>query len=237
MSSDPEEFDPTRVLDGWCASQDDGLPELDLGEVVGRARRAALDPERVERLQRLGFDMQEVEDLDIRPARPQQMLETPSHEPSPRLLEQWQAGCWSAAARRILIGRGEALPDSNSRKAESHEPHWLLAVWPPQTNAAPHLSRWPEHVLLVTAQNSLLAAEQLLERLPEGSLLWLGQQDIDWTLAAEVLLQHEPALSPFLAQVLRDFSAIERLALSKRIHKAYEPAAPGQLLRRRKSES
>jgi hypothetical protein len=76
-----------------------------------------------------------------------------------------------------------------------------------------------------------------LERLPEGSLLWLGQQDIDWSLAAEVLLQHEPTLSPFLARVLRDFSAIERLALAKRIHKAYEPAAPGQLLRRRKSES
>ncbi|HEY4084004.1 MAG TPA: hypothetical protein VGM81_25220 [Burkholderiaceae bacterium] len=234
MSSDPDEFDPTRVLDGWCATQEDGLPELDLNGVVGLARRAALDPGQMARIQRLGFNMQDIEDLE-----PKRILspmpEASPHQPSPRLLERWQAGCWSAAARRVLIGRNEGPAGTDGPTAQSHEPHWLLAIWPPQSDGErPNVSHWPEHVVLVPARDSLMAADQLLDWLPADALLWLGQFYVDWPLAAEVLLRHEPALSPFLAQVLRDFTALERMAQAQRIHKAYEPAAPGRMLRRKR---
>ena len=221
------------------------MPELDLDGVVGQARRAALDPGQMARFQRLGFDMTDVEDLEpkqiISPIPipipiPIPVPETSSlHPPSPRLLERWQAGCWSVAVRRVLLAQGEGLNGTDVNGGQKHEPHWLLALWPPQLDAArPSVSHWPEHVVLVPARDSLMAADQLLDRLPADALLWVGAFYVDWPLVAQVLLQHEPTLSPFLAQVLRDFIALERTAQAQRISKAYEPAAPDRMLRRKR---
>jgi len=51
-----------------------------------------------------------------------------------------------------------------------------------------------------------------------------------------VVLMHDAALLAFQSKALKDFSAAEKLAQFKRLAGAYEPAAPGKLLRRKSSE-
>ncbi len=71
MNPDAKDLDPTHALDGWKAPQEHGLPELDLNAVLGRARQAAdLDPERLASLRRRGFGMQDIEDVEVKPAKP-----------------------------------------------------------------------------------------------------------------------------------------------------------------------
>ncbi len=243
MSSDAaEDFDPTRALDGWRAVQEEGLPELDLGAVLGRARRAAdLDPERVARLRRRGFGMQDIEDLEMQPVKPaaeSALPEAPQAPaaPSPRLLSQWQADGWSAGLRRVLGSHSELRRGEQGPRVEMHAPQWLLAAWPPAPAGAPHLPRWPQHAVLVAADDMHGAAEQLLAHLPPEALLWLGELDLDWALVADVVLLHDPTLQPFQSKALKDFSAAERLAQFKRVAAAYEAAAPGQLLRHKRPE-
>ena len=129
----------------------------------------------------------------------------------------------------------------NGPKLQMHAPQWLIAAWAPLPpvpvdKPLPLPSRWPEHALLVEADDARGAAEQLLAHLPEGALLWPGDLDIDWALAADVVLTHDAALQPFQSKALKDFSAAEKLAQFKCMAAAYEPAAPGRPLRRKSSE-
>ena len=242
MSSEPEDFDPTRALDGWRATQEQGLPDLDLGAVLGRARRASdLDPERVARLRRRGFGMQDIEDLEVQPSR-QSAAAALVHEPElppaldPRLLSQWQAGCWSGGVRRVLGSHNELRRGEKGPQLAMHAPQWLLAIWRPLPAGTLHLPRWPEHAALITADDGRGAAEQILAHLPADALLWLGDVDLDWALVADLVLLHDASLQSFQSKALKDFSAAEKLAQFKRVASSYEPAASGQLLRRKAPE-
>ncbi len=58
-----EDFDPTRVLDGWRPHRAQGSPEPDLAALRAAAGRS-LAPERVAALRQRGFPMRDVEDVE-----------------------------------------------------------------------------------------------------------------------------------------------------------------------------
>jgi hypothetical protein len=113
-------------------------------------------------------------------------------------------------------------------------PHRLLLLWPPQRLELPWLGRWPQRVWL-SALPADEADEALLDGLPDNALLWLptGGQDIDWVLAAEIVLHHEQALRPFQLEGLRAFIAAEREASYTRLNDDYQQPAPGTAVVRR----
>src|SRR6218665_1714971 len=69
---DPPAFDPPRLLDGWQPAAAPLRPELDLSGlltglqgVASAPREARLDPERVARLKQRGFEMNDIEDIEV----------------------------------------------------------------------------------------------------------------------------------------------------------------------------
>ena len=62
-----EEFDPTRVLDGWQTTQSSDAPEFDFQALHSQTRAPTLPAERVEQLRRRGFAMRDVEDVECLP--------------------------------------------------------------------------------------------------------------------------------------------------------------------------
>ena len=147
----------------------------------------------------------------------------------PRLLGSWQPGAWIGAVRQVLDSTTEFVntPDG-SPTVQTWPPQRLLLLWPPQGLDKPLLGRWPEQLHL-SALPQDQAAEALLDELPPAARLWLhgSVQDIDWALAAEILLHHEAGLRPFQAEGLRVFIAAERDASYSRLNQAYQPAAGG----------
>ena len=145
----------------------------------------------------------------------------------PRVLNGWQPGAWTGAVREVLAATTEFVTAAGGTVVESYPPHRLLLLWPPQRLDAPLLGRWPQRVWL-SAVPADAATEALLDQVPGTARLWLHLQaeDIDWALAAEIVLTHEPALRPFQAKGLRAFIDAEREAGFARLNSAYQ-AAPG----------
>ena len=147
----------------------------------------------------------------------------------PRLLGAWQPGAWIGAVRQVFEGTTEFLnmPDG-SPTVQTWPPHRLLLLWPPQGLGSALLGRWPQQLRL-SALPQDQAADALLAELPPDAKLWLhgNALDIDWALAAEILLHHEAGLRPFQAEGLRAFIAAERDASYSRLNLAYQPAAGG----------
>ena len=150
----------------------------------------------------------------------------------PRLLERWQTGAWTAAMREVMAPATEFVTTAAGTVVDSYPPQRLLLLWPPQRLDAPLLGRWPQQVQLC-ALPADEAAETLLAGLPGDALLWLhpGGQDIDWALAAEIVLTHQPALRPFHAAGLRSFIDAERDAGFARLNSLYQQAPGGARLR------
>lgn len=152
----------------------------------------------------------------------------------PRLLSSWQPGAWIGAVRQVFEGTTEFLntPDG-SPTVQTWPAHRLLLLWPPLRLDAPAPGRWPARVRL-----SAVAADEagatLLAELPEGAPLWLPEavQDIDWALAAEIVLHHEPTLRPFQIDGLRAFVAAEREASYTRLNADYRQPAAGAAVQR-----
>ena len=149
----------------------------------------------------------------------------------PRLVPAWQPGAWVGALRQVMDSRTEFVSHAGPGAAraapvvESYPPQWLLLLWPPQRIDQPLLGRWPQQVRL-TALPREQAVLAMLAGVPEEAPLWLqpdGQQ-VDWALAAEIALHHEPALRPFQTEGLREFIAAEREATFARLNQAYAPA-------------
>ena len=151
---------------------------------------------------------------------------------NPRLLDQWRPGAWTGAVREVMAPATEFVTSAGGTVVESYPPHRLLLLWPPQRLDAPLLGRWPQQVQL-SAVPADHAAETLLSLVPDDAVLWLhaGMQDIDWTLAAEIVLTHEPALRPFQATGLRSFIETEREAGFARLNSAYQQMPGGARLR------
>ena len=151
---------------------------------------------------------------------------------NPRLLASWQPGAWTAAMREVMAPATEFVTTAAGTVVESYPPQRLLLLWPPQRLDAPLLGRWPQQVLL-SALPADQAAEALLAGVEGEAPLWLhpGVQDIDWALAAEIVLTHEPALRPFQAAGLRSFIDAEREAGFARLNRLYQQAPGGARLR------
>ena len=139
-----------------------------------------------------------------------------------RLPVQWQPGCWVGALRQVLDSRTEFVNGAGGPAVETYAPQLLWLLWTPQRPDRPLLGRWPQQVRLsaLPREQTLLA---MLANVPDDTSLWLcpAHHDIDWSLAAEIALHHEPGLRPFQIDGLRSFLAAEREASFARINSAY----------------
>lgn len=146
----------------------------------------------------------------------------------PRLLGTWQPGAWTGAVREVMAPATEFVTTASGTAVESYPPHRLLLLWPPQRLDAPLLGRWPQQVQL-SALPADQAAEALLAGVPGDAPLWLHPtlRDIDWALAAEIVLTHEPQLRPFQAAGLRSFIEAEREASFAALNRFYQQAPGG----------
>lgn len=153
----------------------------------------------------------------------------------PRVLATWQPGAWTGAVRQVFDSTTEFIKSADgSPTVETYPPHRLLLLWPPQRFDAPLLGRWPQAVRLSAVPQDE-AAEALLAEMPGETLLWVhpGTQDVDWALAAEIVLHHEPALRPFQIDGLRAFIAAEREASFRALNSDYGQPQPGSAVLRR----
>lgn len=153
---------------------------------------------------------------------------------NPRLLAAWQPDAWIGAVREVCDATTEFVQTPAGPVVETYPPHRLLLAWPPLGAGRPLLCRWPAQVRLSAVPRDS-AAEVLLAQLPDDAQLWLGASDdeVDWALAAEVVLHHEPGLRPFQIDALRAFIAAEREASFARVNTAYEQRMPGAAVTRR----
>lgn len=152
---------------------------------------------------------------------------------NPRLLAAWQSGCWVGAVREVFEASTEIVQTSTGPVVETYPPHRLLLAWAPRDAGGPQLGRWPDQVRLCAVPRDA-AAEVLLAQLPDDTSLWIDAAlDIDWALAAEIVLHHEATLRPFQIDALRRFIDAEREAGFARLNKTYEQRMPGAAVTRR----
>ena len=235
--AEPDAFDPTHALDGWRAPTPTPLQDLDLGSLL-QAGRAGLDEAKKARLKARGYDMQDIEDIELPEILPPPVvvtvppLDLPAPRPSdPRLLSHWQPLAWTALARRVRGASTEVVQTPRGPLVENHAPQWLCALWPPQRVDAPLLGRWPELAALVSAETAFGALHQLLAELPAEAQLWPTELEVDWALVADLVLHHDTALRPAHIQALRELADAERGVSFARLNDGYAPQ--GQVARRR----
>ncbi len=145
----------------------------------------------------------------------------------PRLLAHWQAGAWVGAVRLVFDSGTEFITTANGPAVQTHPPHRLLLLWPPQASAG-QPGRWPQLVHLLTGSASQ-AGPAALGLLPDDALLWLmaDSTDVDWALGADIAMHHMPALQAFQLKGLRAFIDSEREAAFVRLNDAYHQPRPG----------
>lgn len=243
--SNDKNFDPTRVLDGWQPGAPAQRPELDpahlldgwRAEVAGGIAPADLrsDPERLARLRKRGYEMLDVEDVEVPEVR------LPGAPPAPVLDTAGLADVLrnaSQAAATAAAALVPEAPDLELRRRKTANPR-LLSQWQPgawiglaRRAVAPstELSQGAEGPVLEShAPGWLLALwppqgleQPLLSRWPQQLQLVHMEQDA----VAESLLAGVPEAAPlWLAGELEpDWALIAELALH------YEPTLrPTQL--------
>lgn len=223
-----ETQDPTRVLDGWRAPAPTPLQDLELHRLL-QAGGAGLDEAKKARMKARGYQIQDVEDIELREILPPPavvvvpVLDLPPARPAAdaRLLTQWQPQAWTALARRVRGASAEVVQTPQGPLVENHAPQWLCALWPPQRLDAPLLGRWPEMAALVGAETLFGALHQLLAELPAEALVWPGELETDWGLVAELVLHHDAGLRAAHAQALRELVEAERGKSFARLNDAY----------------
>ena len=150
-----------------------------------------------------------------------------------RLLRDWMPGAWIGAVRQAFARSTEVTSTPQGELVEAHAPHWLVALWSPQRLQRPFLRRWPHWVSLHAAETEAQAVLELLRHVPEGGLLWVLQEELDWRPMAEIVLVAEPALRDYQRRQLDAFMRAEHESTTARIRSAYglpspqpEPAPP-----------
>ena len=256
----PDE-DPTRILDGWnpaAAAAPRIDPSLPLVEAWQPSAHGALPAAEASQLPRdlnlqvntrySKFDTSDVTDVDAvwQPRsfdanaandagrRPDSQLgdfDVLHRRATPRVLAAWKPGAWIGAVRTVFGSVAQVVSTPQGPVVDTFAPHVLLALWEPQNIDQPFLHRFPQRVLL-SAVSPEDAGEELLGFLPPEAELWLAAHDIDWALAGEAVLLHEPGLRDFQLKELRAFVEAERLAVWERVNKAYKLPAPGQPIER-----
>lgn len=149
----------------------------------------------------------------------------------PRVLAAWKPGAWIGAVKSVFGSVARVVSTPQGPVVDTYPPHVLLALWPPQSVDAPFLDRWPLRVHLSAAHPDDAGAE-LLKFMPLQAELWLSEHDIDWALAGEAVLLHEPGLRDFQLKELRAFVEAERQATWERVNKAYKLPGAGQPIER-----
>ena len=240
-AAQPQDFDPTRVLDGWQpAGAEATRPALDPAHLLDGWRAdtvrpaAAPDPlrnpERLARLRQRGFEMHDVEDVEVPEIR------LPAPAPPPALDTQGLAEALRSASR-VAGAAAPAVPALDLAPRRSGDPR-LLAQWQPgawiglaRRAIAPstELSQGPDGPVLEShAPGWLLALwppqgldRPLLSCWPQQVRLLHAEQD---ALGA-ALLAGVPEGAPLWQGALEpDWSLIAELALH------HEPALrPAQL--------
>jgi hypothetical protein len=220
-----DDFDPSRVLDGWRAPAPAPV-ELDLAFVSGRV---TLDGAKKARLQARGYAMQDVQDIELPHVEllppfsdvPRAALPGPQGPRPAQLLQAWQPRAWTAQARRVRGPGAEVVQSPHGPLVEHQAPQWLCALWPPQRLEAPVLGRWPEFAALLSAETLAGALQQLLAPLPPEALVWSAELEVDWALIAEVVLHQDARLRPAQTQALRELVEAERGAAFARVNSGY----------------
>lgn len=140
----------------------------------------------------------------------------------PRLLARWQPGAWIGATRQVIDSSTAFEQGPGGPTVETFAPHRLLLLWAPPTPGQPQPGRWPLRVRLAALSRSEATAA-LLADVPGDAPLWLQPDEaaIDWALAAEAVLLHEPGLRPFQLDGLRAFIAAEREAGFAALNRGY----------------
>lgn len=241
----PDDFDPTHALDGWRAPAPAPL-DLSLQSLQPARSMPAADPKKQAWLKQHGFEMTDVEDVEVRepapaphprsvvpevalpPVAPMPRfavpppLDRPPSAPAldPRLLAQWQPAAWQGLTRRLSGAAAEVCPTGDRLQVEHRAAQWLCAAWPPQPLASPR-DRWPAFAALVEADSEVLAWTSLLGELPAEAPLWLCPDAADWGLVAELLLAQDPSLRPPQQAQLQALADDERRVHRTRLSQGY----------------
>ena len=222
-----DDFDPVHVLDGWRAPAPPPV-DLDLGRLLD-AGRATLDEAKKARLKARGYEVQDIEDIELPQVAPpppindvpRVNLPVPRADRPAQLLTSWQPQAWTALVRRVRGASAEVVQATRGTVVENHAPQWLCALWRPQRLDAPVLGRWPELAALVPAETAFGALHQLLAQLPHEALVWPAELDVDWALIAELVLHQDARLRPTQSQALRELAEAERSATFARLNDGY----------------
>lgn len=225
--STTDDFDPTRLLDGWRPPAPSAV-DLDIGRYLD-AGRVAVDEAKKARLEARGFAMNDIEDVDPSSALrrpsvaepPLQQLPVLRSQQSARVLERWQPGAWTVLTRRVRGAGADVVRTPHGPQVEHHAPQWLCALWQPPAQGAPLLGRWPEMVTLIAAETAFGALHQLLPSLPPGAVLGPATLDVDWALLADLVRHQDTRLRPDQAQALRELAEAERSASLARLSDGY----------------
>lgn len=231
-----DDFDPARALDGWRAPAPPPL-DLDLGRLLD-ASRTTIDAAKKARLKARGYEMQDIEDIELPQVAPRASNDVPRvtlpvlrAERPAQLLASWQPQAWTALVRRVRGASAEVVQGPRGPVVENHAPQWLCALWRPQRLDAPVLGRWPELAALVPAETAFGALHQLLAQLPHEALVWPAELDVDWALIAELVLHQDARLRLTQSQALRELAEAERGATFARLNDGY--ALRNRVARRR----
>jgi len=221
--SDPADLpDPDDPLAGWQPPSVRPPAVVDLDDLAGIGQGAAASA----RARALEL-VDRVDDA--------RLTQTPlvfGRHADPRLLDHWQPGAWIGAIRQVGDAMTEVVQTPTGPVVETFAPHCLFVLWPPQRLDEVLHSRWPLRAGLTTAEHRR-GVDELLALLPEGASLWLTSAEVDWVLAVEIVLHHEPGLRPFQIEALRAFAQSEREATFARINDGYHrPAGGGPALRK-----
>jgi hypothetical protein len=222
-----DDFDPAHVLDGWRVPAPPPV-DLSLGGLLD-AGRATLDEAKKARLKARGYELRDVEDIELpQVAPPPPVNDIPRvHLPVPRaqhpaqLLTSWQPQAWTALVRRVRGASAEIVQAPRGPVVENHAPQWLCALWRPQRLDAPVLGRWPDLAALVPAETAVGALHQLLVQLPHEALVWQAELDVDWALIAELVRHQDARLRPTQSQALRELAEAERGMTFARLNDGY----------------
>ncbi len=129
-----------------------------------------------------------------------------------RLASRWQSACWTGLVVRAIPAREELAGGDVVRTPD----HYLGAAWPP---GAP--TRWPE-VVVIGSPSADNALAEIFVHLPDDARVFLaGIDDVDASLAAEILLASDHNLERYQREALADFVAAERLRVGAGIRARY----------------
>jgi hypothetical protein len=224
----PDDFDPTHALDGWRAPAPAPL-DLDLRVLQPSRRLPATDAKRQAWLKQHGFDMSDVQDVEVHDAPPASApaaepppldLPAPAPAPDPRLRARWQPDAWQGLTRPLSGAAAELHPTAGGLQVEHRAAQWLCAAWPPQAEGAVR-DRWPTFAALIEGDSAVAAWTSLLGELPPDAPLWVSHEAADWALIAELVLAQDTSLRPPQVTRLHELVQEEREACRARIAQGY----------------